>query len=269
MNKKISILGCGWLGFPLAKHLVNLGYDIKGSTTQANKLSLFKESEIDGHVIQLNDVKVEGKLDEFFTESETLVINIPPNRSAFSESYNSRLSRIVPFIEASQIKNIIFVSSTTVYDNQDCIITEENQMMSNTVAAKELLASENLFKNIPNVKTIILRFGGLINEFRQPIKFLVNKPLNTNPDHAVNLIHLDDCIRLIKKIIDKIDDIPNHQILIGVNQKGFKRRKYYNKKAEILGLQAPVFSDFNEPLDKKIDNPLTREILNYTCVHDI
>jgi 3-hydroxyisobutyrate dehydrogenase-like beta-hydroxyacid dehydrogenase len=30
---KISILGCGWLGFPLAKALLKDGFTVKGSTT--------------------------------------------------------------------------------------------------------------------------------------------------------------------------------------------------------------------------------------------
>jgi 3-hydroxyisobutyrate dehydrogenase-like beta-hydroxyacid dehydrogenase len=32
-NKSISILGCGWLGVPLAKHLIQKGFSVKGSVT--------------------------------------------------------------------------------------------------------------------------------------------------------------------------------------------------------------------------------------------
>ncbi|MEZ7854793.1 MAG: SDR family NAD(P)-dependent oxidoreductase, partial [Cyclobacteriaceae bacterium] len=32
-NYCISILGCGWLGLPLARQLVQQGHQIKGSTT--------------------------------------------------------------------------------------------------------------------------------------------------------------------------------------------------------------------------------------------
>ena len=37
-REKISILGCGWLGLPLAKSLLAKGYKIKGSTTSESKL---------------------------------------------------------------------------------------------------------------------------------------------------------------------------------------------------------------------------------------
>ena len=44
-NKKIiGILGCGWLGLPLAKELVEEGYIVRGSTTQASKLDKIKQT---------------------------------------------------------------------------------------------------------------------------------------------------------------------------------------------------------------------------------
>ncbi|WP_321539617.1 NAD(P)-binding domain-containing protein [Flavobacterium piscinae] len=44
--KQISILGCGWLGMPLAKHLLQKGYSIKGSTTTETKLELLQNEGI-------------------------------------------------------------------------------------------------------------------------------------------------------------------------------------------------------------------------------
>ena len=32
-ENKIGVLGCGWLGFPLAKDLIKQGFKVKGSTT--------------------------------------------------------------------------------------------------------------------------------------------------------------------------------------------------------------------------------------------
>ena len=39
MNNNISILGCGWLGKALAESLISGNYNVKGSTTQTEKLS--------------------------------------------------------------------------------------------------------------------------------------------------------------------------------------------------------------------------------------
>ena len=37
-KRKIAVLGCGWLGLPLAKKLHSIGHTIKGSTTTKEKL---------------------------------------------------------------------------------------------------------------------------------------------------------------------------------------------------------------------------------------
>ena len=145
------------------------------------------------------------------------------------------------------------------------MITEENNLFSENENALELIAAENLFKQLKNCKVVILRLVGLVGEDRQPVRYLVKKEDIPNPDHTVNLIHLDDCIKLIIKIIKNFDNIPNHQILIGVNQQNFNRQKYYNNRAIQLGLTLPKFNNTNAALDKKIDNPITRKILNFNA----
>ncbi|MDC1274067.1 SDR family NAD(P)-dependent oxidoreductase, partial [Flavobacteriaceae bacterium] len=44
MNQdKIGIIGCGWLGLPLAKSLISNNYKVKGSTTRKNKLTVLNK----------------------------------------------------------------------------------------------------------------------------------------------------------------------------------------------------------------------------------
>src|SRR5574343_621841 len=43
-REKIAILGCGWLGLPLAKSLLSKGYEVKGSTTSESKLVILKNA---------------------------------------------------------------------------------------------------------------------------------------------------------------------------------------------------------------------------------
>lgn len=50
---KISILGCGWLGFPLAKALLLKGFSVKGSTTSSEKLATLEKAGITPFLITL------------------------------------------------------------------------------------------------------------------------------------------------------------------------------------------------------------------------
>lgn len=66
---KISILGCGWLGLPLAKQLIKKGFSVKGSTTSEEKISILKTEGIISFLISLSDSK---KSEEgFLTENTT------------------------------------------------------------------------------------------------------------------------------------------------------------------------------------------------------
>ena len=44
--RNVSILGCGWLGKPLAISLLDDGYSLKGSTTKEEKLALLEDNNI-------------------------------------------------------------------------------------------------------------------------------------------------------------------------------------------------------------------------------
>ena len=77
-RRKISILGCGWLGFPLAKKLIENGFSIKGSTTSEEKLVVLEANKIQSYIIALHEDKIIGNTADFLNESEVLIIDIPP-----------------------------------------------------------------------------------------------------------------------------------------------------------------------------------------------
>ena len=47
VNEKMAILGCGWLGLPLAKYFTSKGYIVKGSTTSIEKIEILKSFSIE------------------------------------------------------------------------------------------------------------------------------------------------------------------------------------------------------------------------------
>ena len=106
MKTTISILGCGWLGQPLAKHLLSLGYSIKGSTTSKTKLDPLGSVGISPFLIELETL--ESNVSEFL-EAEILIVNIPSKNSKSFEN-------LILEIEKSSIQKVLFISSTSVYE---------------------------------------------------------------------------------------------------------------------------------------------------------
>ena len=66
MKKQISVIGCGWLGLPLAKFLISEDYKIKGSTTSKDKLKILEQAQINSFLIRLNEQGISGDKSQFF-----------------------------------------------------------------------------------------------------------------------------------------------------------------------------------------------------------
>ncbi|KFF07534.1 NAD-dependent epimerase/dehydratase family protein [Flavobacterium reichenbachii] len=266
--KQISILGCGWLGFPLAKKLIERGNSINGSTTSENKLPILEEAEINPFLVTLESEGVSESIKEFLAESEILIIDIPPKlRGKNADDANStqkifveKIENLIPFIEKSNIQKLLFVSSTSVYGDENGIITEETIPNPETESGKQLLLAEALLQKNQNFETTILRFGGLIGEDRHPVKFLAGKENLENPDAPVNLIHQNDCIEIIEAIIHQSKW---NEFFNAVAPFHPSRQEYYTQKAKEHNLILPKFSAEKSNIKKIISSEKIENILNY------
>ena len=134
--KQISILGCGWLGFPLAKSFIKKGFTIKGSTTTTSKIKFLEEAGIHSFLIALGTT-IKGTIEEFLEDSNVLIIDIPPKlRGDLSESYIAKIKALIPFIEQSTVKKVLFISSTSVYADDDSVVTEKTVPTPDTESGK-------------------------------------------------------------------------------------------------------------------------------------
>jgi len=258
---QISILGCGWLGFPLAKSLLKNGFTVKGSTTSTEKVDGFNSSGILPFLISLTADGADGDIESFLRESDILIIDIPPKlRGENKESFTDKIKKLILYIEAAGIENVLFVSSTSVYSDDNSVVTEETPAAPETESGKQLMESEQLLLQNPNFKTTVLRFGGLIGEDRQPVKFLAGRDNLENPDGPVNLIHRNDCIRIIEKIIEKN---AWGEIFNGVHPDHPTREEYYTKKALSSGLPSPKFNHKKPSNGKAISAEKVIEVLGY------
>ena len=261
---KISILGCGWLGFPLAKALTGNGFSVKGSTTSSEKIVGLKQAGITPFLIELRENGINGNADEFLEESQVLIINIPPKlRGNSSENFVSKIKNSVPFIEKSKIKKVLFVSSTSVYSDKETVVTEETIPIPDTESGKQLLECEKLLQHNFHFQTTILRFGGLIGEDRNPIHFLAGRTNIENPNAPINLIHQEDCIGIILKIIESNcwEETFNAVAPFHPN-----REDYYSQKAKEYKLELPIFATSKPSVGKTILSDKLENVLKYQFI---
>jgi hypothetical protein len=263
---QVSILGCGWLGIPLAQSLLVKGYAIKGSTTSPAKLEILDTAGIKPFLVSLNADSVTGDITGFLNSSNILIIDIPPRlRGAESESFTDKIKTLISYIEQSGIKQVLFISSISVYGNNDGIITEDIIAIPDSDSGKQLLEAEALLQNNPNFKTTSLRFAGLIGSDRHPVYHLAGKESLPNPNAAINLIQQKDCIGIIEKIIGKN---AWGEIFNAAAPFHPTRKEYYTKKAVELKLPQPQFSNEEGDMGKIISSDKISELLEYNFISD-
>ena len=257
MNKRIGVIGCGWLGFPLAISLINQGYKVNGSTTSVEKIKLLDKEGILPFLLSLHEDGIKGDISNFLKSIELLIVNIPPKlRAGNKENYVKKIQLLHSEIKKHTIKHVIFVSSTSIYGDLEGEVTEETIPKPNTESGKQLLAAENIFKNDSKVKTTIIRFGGLIGPNRHPITMLSRRQELPNGNHPINLIHLNDCIRILTAVLQ---NSWWNEVFNGVYPEHPSKEKYYTTEAKKRGLQIPDYKTNNPKKGKKV---LSKSLLN-------
>ncbi|MBB6001818.1 SDR family NAD(P)-dependent oxidoreductase [Arcicella rosea] len=243
---KISILGCGWLGLPLGKYLVENGHEVKGSTTSEAKLSLLQSVGIQPFLLKFSPA-VEGDELAEFLQSEILIICIPPRAGKYGEDYHiQQIQSLIPALKKSSIQSIIYTSSTSVYPDLNREITEDDEVITSSA----LIKVEELLKAL-DTQTTILRCGGLMGMERIGAKYFAGKRINTG-QIPVNYIHQDDVIGIISTILEKgfwgetFNVVsPEHPV----------RKEVFLKNCEEYGFEVPIFEEATEAIPFKIISP--------------
>ncbi len=263
MNKTIAIAGMGWLGQPLAYRLTALGYAVKGSVTSIEKATLLQQNGFEAYSVQISERGIEGEINALLKNSECLIIMIPPGlRKNTGADYVLKMAHLLEAIKKSDVSKIILVSSTSVYDDSQGKVIEKDEPKPQTIAGKQLRQVEELFINSTEIKTTIVRFGGLLGGSRNPAKYLAGRKDLADGNAPVNLIHRDDCINILVEIIKQE---AFGKVFNAVNPNHPKKSDYYIQKAKELGLEPPTFAnpDTGEVF-KKVDSENLKTILNYS-----
>lgn len=273
-NNKISILGCGWLGLPLAKKLIENGYEVKGSTTSESKLELLKNAGISPYQIKMEENEITGNMESFLENTDVLLVDVPPKlRGDFTENFVQKIKNLIPFVENSKVEKVLFVSSTSVYGDTFPIqeLDEESALNPDTESGKQLVEVEKLLQSNENFQTTVLRFGGLIGPERNPAKFLAGQENVANPNAPINFIHQEDCIGIICAMLRQVENetwnwndtfnavTPNHP----------NRENYYTEKALEMNLKVPTFVKDPISIGKKISSKKLQNKLNYIFTKEI
>lgn len=226
---RCSILGFGWFGEPLGLKLQQGGHIINGSTRSEEKKNLLINKGLDAFVLTPPLRPTNLSL------SDIVIVNIPP--------FESQLEWFKSW-DWNGDQWPIFISSTSVIPNPE------------TRSAEILKSEEEFFQN--NFKRFtILRFGGLLGNGRHPGKYLSGRKDLAGQFSPVNLLHLEDAIKVTLMIIEKN---LNHHIFNVVSSEHPTRKDYYTEYCRKNNLPLPHFNEEDQSKGKLISN---EELLPY------
>lgn len=245
-------MGCGWLGFPLAKRLIAEAYAVSGTTTSEHKIAALQEAGIQAYTIALGETAITGAIDDFLNGCDILIINVPPKLrgDAKHNSFVQKMATLIAHIKISMVNKVVFVSSTSVYSDAQGTVTEATIPTPESTSGIQLLACEQLFQKQTQFQTTIVRFGGLVGPNRHPVTMLAAKKELTNGHAPINLIHLTDCITVLSAIISEKQWGETFNV---VHPKHPAKKDYYKNKAIALGLTPPKYTTETLKITKKIN----------------
>lgn len=259
MRTTISILGCGWLGTELGKNLLQKGYIVKGSTSTNDRLNELEFTGIQPFYIRIEPDYIDIDYFSFFN-TDVLVIAIPPKRvENITDIFPGQVKKIIELIRQMNIPKVLFVSSTSVYEPGNREVREGDKSKPEKPSGRAILEAEKILLEETGFQTTVVRFGGLIGANRNPGRFLAGKK-NVPAGTPVNLIHRDDCVRILSQIIE--ENIWG-EVFNACSPVHPTKKEFYTKAAEVSDLPAPEFTGVQEKY-KIINSDKLVQRLGYT-----
>ncbi len=247
---RIVLVGLGWLGEPLAASLMAAGYSLCGTVRSADKA---QRLSAEGYCVQEWVAEKTEPL-PFDLLDCCLVITLPPSSVP---DYVDTLRRLVLQARQQQCRQIVMVSSTAVYSDDDsgCELSPPSP---DSARGTLLLQAEAVVKT-DDVPWLVFRAVGLIGPGRHPSRFLSGKR-TARGGARVNLVHLDDVVRFL---------------LVGITQRCGgqtfnlcspdhpSRQDFYSRACQRAGVALPEFTDDSRG-GKQIDGQRVVKVLGET-----
>lgn len=241
-GQTISILGCGWLGLPLAEACVKAGFHVKGSTTREERVSALEAAGALPYVLKAEGGKWSGEKLYDFLHCDFLLIAIPPGtRRNANSTHAIEIKQLMDYIKehAIEIQQVIYVSSTSVYKNMDRVVIESDTDQKSNIENEILFEAEQYVQKSVIADFVILRLGGLTGYDRMLGRFFAGKQDLAGGNEPVNLVHRDDVVSCILYVIDKK---MARTVLNICSPQHPTRQVFYTQLCDRFNLPAPHFS---------------------------
>lgn len=258
--KKVSILGCGWLGKALAKALLEKNYALNGSVRTTEKSVTLKALGITPFVIEVKNTGITGAFDSFLADTNVLITAFPPGiRHNPDADYASRIKHILKSIPLHSTCSILHLSSIGVFGASQGEVDEHTQPHPESIVGKQLLDAEKSVMGL-NRKSTIVRLGGLVGDMRHPVIQLTGKTAVAAPLAPTNLVHQNDVVTFLTSLIESGYWGHTFHCVSPIYQ---QRELFYTRECNENGLVIPQFSTQKSNRTKRVLDTKSAPLLGF------
>ena len=263
LPRTASILGCGYLGLPLAAELAKRGWHVRGATTTPAKLTRIADAGAEPFLLRIPE---DALGQPRFFGSEVLVLNIPPGRKRpeVERWFKNAVDVITEASLLGGVAFLLFASSTSVYAPQSDPLMEEDagKAIPPTASGRALLRAEQALRSAGCFDTTILRFAGLYGYDRAPGRFV--RGVIQRGNLPVNLVHRDDAVAAMVTVLEQ--NVRGETFNVCAHEHP-SRGAFYRRAAEWLGQSPPRAMSGDTSTYKCVSSRRLSQKLGFTFRH--
>jgi nucleoside-diphosphate-sugar epimerase len=168
---------------------------VQVATHSPEKLKGFEEDGLNPFLVSLDfDNFSADSIKEKCKTVDSAILMLPPSNF---KNYAAIIRSIVDCFQKNT--HVIFVSSISVYEDTSEIVNENSPCKEN----HDLIIAEQYLCSNKSINTTILRLAGLLGSGRHPVVSFLNKEKIANGLAPVNLVHQQDVLSVITKILSE------------------------------------------------------------------
>ena len=206
---KILIVGCGAIGYELAKVLSDAGHDVTGLKRNPPLESQEKFKYVRGDITSATDLET---LDADFEHVFFIVSADSRHENSYHDIYGVGIDNLLNRFARTGCKaSWLFVSSTSVYGQNQGEWVDEDSVTAPTKSTSLKIVQAEQKLMAANPANVVVRFSGIYGPGREYLLRMAKQTpsIQHNPPYFTNRIHQRDCVGVLAFLLE--------QRLAGVN----------------------------------------------------
>lgn len=247
------VIGCGYVGTPLAKRLVELGHEVWGVRRTQESAAKLAEIAVKPFAADISEPGALDGLTGPFDWVVNLVSSDKGGAPEYRRVYVDGNRNLIEWTRKNPVKKLVYTSSTSVYAQNDGSAVKESSPAEPTTETSRILveAEKLLTAAAPTIPAVVLRVAGIYGPERGHLfkQYLKNEAkIPGQGARIINMIYVDD---LVEVIIAALKNGRAGETYNVVDDEPVSLLHFYRWLSETLGKWMPPFAPEEQKPERK------------------